>query len=112
MNIAKAIDREETLTFDWESEPVEIRFKPNTVTAELAVTLENLNTVAELIERLAPIVSGWNLDWNGELFPPNAENMSKVPASFIREMFQRMAEVWSGNGQKPRKLASASAPSA
>lgn len=55
--------------------------------------MENDDTAA-ICELTSQLIGGWNIDLNGEAFPPNVENIGALPADFVGELakcvFQRL----------------------
>jgi hypothetical protein len=37
-------------------------------------------------------VTWWDIDWDGEPFPPTAENMARIPIDFATELLNRLME--------------------
>lgn len=72
-----------------ETETIELQLKRMAFTQAApkklvkALNDEDTETIASLLDGL---VVEWNLDWNGEPFPPNTQNIGSRPAEFIDQL--------------------------
>lgn len=111
MNIAKLAEKTETLRFSWEGEEIEIEFFANALTPTFVheISLAQKEGDLKLLSKVAEKIRKWNLDYNGEPFPPTPSNFETLPVHFVTHITEAIFEVWGGNVQKPTKLASGSA---
>ncbi len=88
MNIAELLelDRAESREAEWNGKTFDIRFYPARLTSPAVVQgiHEGLNGYPlRLADGLAVLLESWDLDWNGEPFPPNPFNLSLCPWEFV-----------------------------
>ncbi len=48
-------------------------------------------------------VRNWSLNWQGNPFPPTAENIGKCPFSFLAPCSEAVLSIWSGNVKSASK---------
>ena len=124
MNFAQTKKKTVKKTFDYKYtdaegkeavEKIEIEFYAKSLTPAFLDSLmqyEERKDSQAIASHLAKNLVGWNLDWNGEPFPPTAENLSEVcDFEFLMQIVTAMTETFSGNDQKPAKSQSLSAVS-
>jgi hypothetical protein len=114
MDLAKALNLDETVTFDdeYNGEKFSFTAKKNVLTPDLLQKFQDVNKRPEAqAEMLAGILTGWTIDMHGELYPPTFENLNRIPTDFLWQIFNRIAETWSGNDADKKKSASGSAAS-
>ena len=85
---AADVEQVETITLELK------RMSFNTATSNaFRQAMENEDT-ASICEITSQLVGGWNIDMNGEPFPPTVENIGALPADFVGELakcvFQRL----------------------
>ena len=109
MNIAKVNERIVSMPIEWENEngemeTVNVRVKLNKVTMAVLTKLQSVRENIEAIAVvLAGIVDGWDLDFNGEEFPPTAENIANsVPDAFVLKIVERMHELRMGKSNSKK----------
>jgi hypothetical protein len=56
------------------------------------------------------LIGSWNIDFNGEVFPPTAENIGALPPDFVGELAKAIFEVVVPNPQKAETLPNGSVP--
>lgn len=102
-NIAKTAEKTIDLSFDYEGENIEIKVKPNVMTPAFGKQLEQSDLTSShesAVTLVKTAVVDWNLDWNGEPFPPTPENIANCPYGFLTKILTKLTEVWAGNAPK------------
>lgn len=115
MDLTKALNLDETVTFndEYNGESFSFTAKKNVLTPLLLQTFSDVQTrPIGQAEILASVITEWTIDMAGEPFPPTVENLSKVPTEFLWQVFNKIAESWSGNDADKKKSANGSAASA
>ena len=74
--------------------------------------LEENKDVDGLTSALAEIYKRWDIDINGEDFPPTVENLEGLPFDFLTSMVEAVAEGWSGKLETATKSLNGSAQTA
>lgn len=124
MNFAKSKGKTIKKSFDYKYldaegneafEPITIEFYEKSLTPAFLDSLmqyEEKRDTASIAKHISKNLVSWNLTWNDEVFPPTFENLTEVcDFEFLMQIVTTMAEVFSGNGQKPTKSPSLSAVS-
>lgn len=97
-------------------EQIEIEFFAKSLTPaflDSLVQYEEKRDTQAIAKHIAKNLTGWNLTWNDEAFPPTYENLTEVcDFEFLMQIVTVMAETFGGNAQKPAKSPSLSAVSA
>lgn len=114
MNFAKTKERVLTKTFDWKYNDIDGQEAVESVTFsyfEKCLTpafmdslsqFEQTRNASHIGQQLSEAITEWDLDWNGEPFPPSFENLTtKCDVDFVMELVNQMSESFSGNGQTP-----------
>jgi hypothetical protein len=109
MNLAKALDLEKVTRFNDEINGEKFWFdaKDELMTPEFLNQLDNWDTDhLGCCKAMASIITDWDVEMDGEPFPPTAENFAKVPKKFSAHIINTIAASWQGNPQKPDESAS------
>lgn len=96
MNIAEAfgLDRTEPLKdVEWNGQPLLITYKP--VMLETPIVQQGLadglsTRPMGLAEALAELLGEWDIDWNGEEYPPTVYNLARLPKEFLMYLIEKM----------------------
>lgn len=112
MNIAKTLELEKTKKIDGEFNGVAFTFEAKTN----AVTPRFMQRIADVRERpiemangLAGLITGWDIDMDGEPFPPTPENLADLPMDFLSYLMDQIVDAISAEakGKGTDKMASA-----
>lgn len=97
-------------------ENIEIEFYEKCLTPAFLDALtkyEEKRDSVSIAKHLAKNIVSWNLDWNGEPFPPTEENLSEVcDFDFLMQLVTAISETFSGKKQTSTASPSLSAVSA
>jgi hypothetical protein len=104
MNLAIALELDKVTRFDDEYNGHKYWFeaKAEMVTPRFLQQVKEWD--ADPIKKaiaMSEVITAWDIDMNGEPFPPNAENLSRTPNKFLDRMLDKIAESWQGNPTKP-----------
>lgn len=124
MNFANSKGKTIKKTFDYKytdatgadaAEQIEIEFYAKSLTPAFLDALmqyEERKDSQAIAAHIAKNLVSWNLNWNGEPFPPTIENLTEVcDFEFLMQIVTTMTETFSGNAAKPTKSPSLSAVS-
>lgn len=112
MNFAKSKAKTLKKTFEYKFlgedgneavEKIEIEFYEKCLTPAFIDSLtqyeEKRDSVA-IAKHLSKNIVGWNLDWNGEPFPPTVENLTEIcDFDFLMQLVTAISETFSGKKQ-------------
>lgn len=113
MNIAKQVEQTRRFNGEWKDATFWFEARENCLTPSLMQDFKDFtDKPLSMASGLAGVLTAWDIDWNGEPFPPTTENLAKLPIEFLTYVMERISESWSGNGQTPSASASGSAASA
>lgn len=54
-------------------------------------------------QAMSEVFTDWDIDMNGEPYPPTMENLSRVPDKFLEYCLNLVVESWQGNPPKPEE---------
>jgi hypothetical protein len=110
MDIKKTVDKVERFDGEWLGEKFWVEAKTYALTPDVIQKFANMrNKPSEFAYAMADILTAWDVDWNGEPFPPVGANLLKTSQAFLEHILDLVAESWSGNAQRPSDSASGSA---
>ena len=121
MNIASEIlEVEREISFDFTNSKgskstVKAFVAENSLTPKVFRALRKLEEnkdVDGLTSALAEIYKRWDIDINGEDFPPTVENLEGLPFDFLTSMVEAVAEGWAGKSTTATKSLNGSAQTA
>lgn len=117
MNFAKSKSKTLKKSFDYKFtapdgseafEPIEIEFYEKCLTPAFIDSLtkyEERRDSVEIAKHLSKNIVSWNLDWDGEPFPPTIENLTEIcDFDFLMQLVTAISETFSG--KKPTATAS------
>lgn len=111
MNIASILDTTVEIAFDYTDKETE---ESATITAvvqkecltpgfgQMLLNLDNNKDYDGLANELAVVTRSWDIDYNGEPFPPIVENLRRVPIDFLVAFLQAITEQWAGKSKSPK----------
>lgn len=109
MNIS-TLNKTARLEIEYNGEKVWFQCKTNALTPRFLDQVSNIQTDVKLLAKaLASVVTEWDINLDGQPFPPTEENLLDVPTPFLTTMIEKMTEVWGGDVGKPLASASTSA---
>jgi hypothetical protein len=103
-NIARTAQRTIPVVFIYDDETIEVKVKPNAMTPAFAKEIEAVQKESQhdmVVKLVSSVVVSWNLEWDGEDFPPTESNLSKCPYDFLGQILEKITEIWAGNAAKP-----------
>jgi hypothetical protein len=111
-NIAKALEATIDISFEYEAKNgdvtgISVKVLEESLTPKTFSDIrgfEKEQDAMKLAETLSNIVRGWDIEYNGEPFPPTFENLSRCPFSFLLALVNAIGETWAG--KKPTPTAS------
>ena len=116
MNLAKALKVTVNVPVEFMGETVNISLRPyhSLLPADAEALAEAAaKSEVDALRRLIPVaVAGWDLDWDGEPFPPTYENTERCPAVFLVAIGEAIQGVWQGNAQSASSSQGTSEPAA
>lgn len=115
MDLQKTLNLADTVVFDdeYNGEKFSFTARKNVLTPKLLQAFTDVQSrPIGQAEILADILTEWTIDMAGQPFPPTNENLSILPTEFLWQVFNKIAESWSGNDADKKKSANGSAASA
>jgi hypothetical protein len=113
MNIATSLEQTVLLPIEWNGETANLTVYLERITPE---TLEEISDAAaksqvdSLCRIVAQFTKSWDIEWNGEPFPPSFDNLRKLPLKFLAKCAEEVLGLWQGNPMSAKSLPSSSAP--
>lgn len=109
MNIA-TLNKTARLEIEYNGQTVWFEAKTNALTPRFLDQVSNIQADVKLLAKaLASVLTAWDIDLDGEPFPPTEENLLDVPTPFLTAIIEKMSEAWAGDVGKPLASASTSA---
>jgi hypothetical protein len=108
MNIAKTLELEKTtpLEGEYNSEKFHYEVRTNVLTPQLLQRIMDIDTrPMELANALSELLVSWDIDLNGEPFPPTVGNLAKVPFGFLRTILDQIADHLRDTADEKRRAA-------
>lgn len=109
MNLANLGNRNVRRTFDFDGESVTIEFPPHKITPEYRAQLEAMSKssdedegegeearevdLAQDAKLVSELLTGWDVEWDGQPYPPTYENLMKVPVTLLGRVSVEIMEV-------------------
>jgi len=113
MNIAEITESFVTLSSEYKGHKYQVEVYDNALSPQIMQCFQDVKEKPiEFATALSKIIKGWDIDMNGEPFPPNFENLSKCPADFLGHILELVSENWQGKSQTSEQSASGSAAKA
>jgi hypothetical protein len=136
VNIATSLEPTVKHSFDWQDDKVNLEIFVQRMSSESLADLAALSTaaqesdlanVAEQMDRacrlLARLLKSWDLNWNGEPWPPTFENLRSLPVlpppgspddekTFFMALLEAVMGLWQGNPTSAENSQGSSAPQA
>ena len=104
MDLTKALELDKVSRFDSEYNGEKFTFSAKSEMLTPAF-LDNLKEwdakPLACAEALSGIITEWDIEMNGQPYPPTAENLAQVPKKFLNFLLSEIVESWQGNPQKP-----------
>lgn len=102
MNIAALVSDTTDITFSYRGEDITATFLTDCLSPDFLQGLKDMeDTPVEIARVLGDALQSWNIDWDGESFPPTFENLRKLPFDFHTALANTIAETWTGKSQTP-----------
>lgn len=106
MNIT-TLNKTQRIDGEWNGEKFWFECKTNALTPKFLASFTSLQTdPMELAAALADVITAWDLDADGEPFPPTKDNFASMPVDFLAYMIERMSEIWAGEKKSLKASAS------
>lgn len=113
MNIGTVIDKTVEIEFEYKGELVKMEIVEEAMTPGFSQSLQDVDkNPIELASAFASVTKDWNIDYNGEPFPPNLENFKRLPMSFYEKAMEALGESFAGKQQTSSESVNGSAPPA
>ena len=109
MDLKKAYNLEKVTRFDDEVNGEKFWFeaRDEMMTPAFLAQLDNWDTDhIGCCKAVASVVTNWDIEMDGQPFPPTVENLAQVPKKFIAHIVNTISKSWQGNPQKPDESAS------
>jgi len=98
MNISTLLTQTEPFSIEWNGETVTFQAYKNALTPQLSQQwVDAARKPLGLAYFAASVVESWDVDMNGEPFPPTPDNFAIIPTKFIEKMLDMVAESWTGD---------------
>src|SRR4051812_13921151 len=96
MNIAKTLKEDiRTVTGTYNGESFTVDVNVNTVTPRLMQRFaDSRSTPIEMANGLADVIKGWDIDMDGNPFPPSAATLSILPMDFVTYLLDLVTDVF------------------
>ena len=103
MDLAKLKKKNIKRKFEYEGEKINYEIKGGFLTPSFIHVLSNLQQDANLkglAEEMAKAIVSWDIDWNGEEFPPTFENLYNLDMDFVNALLEDMSAVFTVGEKK------------
>src|SRR5436190_18680036 len=100
MNIAKCLEQTVPLPIEWNGETVNLIVYLERITPE---SLEEISDAAaksqvdSLCRIVAQFTKSWDIEWNGDPFPPSFDNLRKLPLKFLATCAEKVLGLMQAN---------------
>lgn len=74
--------------------------------------IQNIGNIADYPTALSGCLRKWDVTAHGEPWPLDAENLSRLPSTFLAKIIDRIGETWGGEEAKKKPSASGSVAAA
>jgi hypothetical protein len=91
MNLKEALELENSKTVpgEYKGNPFTLEIRTNIITPRFMQQLADVTArPIEMANMLADVLKSWDIDMEGEPFPPTAKNHSIVPIDFLTLVFE------------------------
>lgn len=111
MNIGTVIDKTVDITFEYNGESVTMQVREESLSPQFEQGLrDTIDRPIAAAETLVSVITGWDIDYNGEPFPPTLDNLKILPVSFYEATIAAIGEMFAGKLKKSEPSANGSAP--
>jgi hypothetical protein len=102
MNIAKALKEEiKSVEGNYNGETFTVDVNVNTVTPRLMQRFaDSRSTPIEMANALADVIKNWDIDMDGNPFPPSAATLSILPMEFVTYLLDLVTSVFEKSEEK------------
>ena len=104
MNLAKVLELDKTVRIEdeYNGEKYWFEAKAEMVTPRFLQQVKEWD--ADPIKKaiaMSEVITAWDIDMNGEPFPPTFENLDSLPPKFLSRLINKIAETLNGDPTKP-----------
>lgn len=111
MNIGTVIDKTVDLTFEYNGESVTLQVREESLSPQFEQSLQDtVKRPLAAAEAFARVIVSWDIDYNGDPFPPTVDNLKILPVSFYEAVMSAVGEMFQGKLKKSEQSANGSAP--
>lgn len=104
MDIATTLEKQADLKGEWNGEAFSFSVKVNSMTPQFLQAYKDIDDKPiGLASALSGTITAWDIDLNGQPFPPTEGNLAACPAPFLFYLVGKVSEVWSGNEKPPEE---------
>ena len=120
-NVSKLIDETVSVSFSYTHEStgevgeINALVKKASLTpsfGQMLVDFENSSDFISVARELSEIATEWDMDYNGEPFPPSFDNLRRLPMPFLAAFIRAITEQWSGKPKMSKVSGNGSAQAA
>ena len=79
---------------------------------QMLVDFESNSDFLSVARELSYVATDWDMDYNGEPFPPTFENLRRLPMNFLAAFIRAITEQWAGKQKMSKASGNGSAQAA